>query len=547
MTTLLPDRWDPWLDSLAPELADPLRATMARLQALLGQLAPLAPLAPDTYPRMRCVAMFDAGPGQPDSTRVLHMALFILLARRARAARMHLCWGVLQAPGRSRFCADEHALGALLTMRAPMPPSQADIDGWSKEQASRDAPDELWQVGGADSAALAHMTVRVTVAVAPDGASLQVMLAREGDVHQLRLALPEAGIVQRLVRHPVAALAENGRLRSGLRDTPTPEHAPSFGLTNTAVLTSRFDGGTLEFPLHQAHTPHAGLPVRRRMPKRGRLLGQLLFAGGTGLGQVALSGETMIFNGFASEFTGNRRCPLPPPEQFQVPRRGGARLPTFSLFHGRMQAIFMLDGAGRLLEWSAGHGKPEVRFRVVARDVAGVAQGFQTLGYASVADGRTIIHAITQHGQTADLCFPFAARRVLFGEFIGMISLARLALQISETQWLLSAGASMQTVDVDDGATVIALVRASANDAKQPALLVLSADRKNAHVCTATRRQLVLATELPMMHLVTDLRAQLLCSMLADTHELCVRLLHDDGLLLHVIPDPAALPGAGAA
>ncbi|NHZ89169.1 hypothetical protein F2P45_09085 [Massilia sp. CCM 8733] len=542
MTTLLPDRWDPWLDSLPPGLADPLRAMMAQLQPLLGLLAPLAP---DACPRMRCVAMFDAGPGQPDAARVLHMALFILLARRARAARMHLRWGVLQAPGRSRFSADEHALGALLTVRAPLPAGQADLDGWNTDQASHDAPDDFWQIGGAGTAALARMTARVTVAVAPDGASLQVTLARQGGVHALRLALPQAGIVQRLVRHPVAALAENGRLRTGLRDAPTPEHAPHFGLSDTKVLASRFDGGTLEFSLHHAFEPHAGMPVRRRLPKRGRLAGQLLFGGRAGLGQVALSGESMIFNGFTGEFTNSRRCPLPPPAQFQAPGRGGRPLPTFYQFHDRMQYVFMLDGAGRLLEWSAERGQPEIGFRVVASGGASVAQGTQVLGYASVAGGKTTIHAISQHGDAATICFPFAARRVLFGEFIGMPSLARLAVQVGATQWLLAAGADMQTVEVDEGATVIALVRASASHMnKQPALLVLSADRQSASLCTATLRQVVLVTGLPMVHLVTDQRAQLLCWMLAGTHELCVRALHGGGLLLHVIPDQAALPDA---
>ena len=141
--------WREWLDWFAPDLASVLGELVLRLDKLAGQSqsrAMLGRLEPDgiddlrqrgTYDRLllsewvlaeavpeefirraasnehlflsprlvtrhsesMLVAVFDAGPAQLGAPRLVHLALLILLARRAQAARARFAWGVWHAPG----------------------------------------------------------------------------------------------------------------------------------------------------------------------------------------------------------------------------------------------------------------------------------------------------------------------------------------------------------------------------------------------------------------------------------------------------------------
>jgi hypothetical protein len=76
-------------------LSDELAAALAPLVAGIAALLP---------PRQagagrKLLAVFDSGPGQLGSPRVGQVAVWIALARRARAAGLSFLWGVLQKPG----------------------------------------------------------------------------------------------------------------------------------------------------------------------------------------------------------------------------------------------------------------------------------------------------------------------------------------------------------------------------------------------------------------------------------------------------------------
>ncbi len=141
--------WQDWLNWFQPEQAQSIGATLLRLNSLLGdnwgrlqsgsqepngiddlrQRGPyhrlllsewsLADELPDEFlrraangehlflsPRLetkksdeRIIALFDSGPDQIGSARLVHIALWILMARRARQLGIDFSWGVLHSPG----------------------------------------------------------------------------------------------------------------------------------------------------------------------------------------------------------------------------------------------------------------------------------------------------------------------------------------------------------------------------------------------------------------------------------------------------------------
>jgi len=69
-------------------------------RAAFGEQAYLKPAFRQPQGGRRAVALLDAGPDQLGAPRIAHLALLVVLARRAEAAGVGFSWGVLQAPPR---------------------------------------------------------------------------------------------------------------------------------------------------------------------------------------------------------------------------------------------------------------------------------------------------------------------------------------------------------------------------------------------------------------------------------------------------------------
>src|SRR5688572_4841309 len=67
------------------------------------------------------VAVFDTGPTQLGAPRLVHVAMWILLAQRAQAAKARFAWGVLGKPGELHAADTPQALKRLLDARTYTP------------------------------------------------------------------------------------------------------------------------------------------------------------------------------------------------------------------------------------------------------------------------------------------------------------------------------------------------------------------------------------------------------------------------------------------
>jgi hypothetical protein len=100
-------------------LADSVPEEFLR-RAANGELLFMGPEPANSETSLRCVALFDAGPAQLGEPRLAHLALFILLARRAELAGAAFHWGILQQPA---VLYQEHGkcmASAACSMRVPM-------------------------------------------------------------------------------------------------------------------------------------------------------------------------------------------------------------------------------------------------------------------------------------------------------------------------------------------------------------------------------------------------------------------------------------------
>ncbi|WP_064748987.1 hypothetical protein [Lysobacter antibioticus] len=166
------------------------------------------------------VAVFDAGPSQLGASRLVHAALWILLAQRAQAAGARFLWGVLARPGELQEADSPAALKRLLSARSLTPGGAAsarasveqgadlgrDLQAqWAQAlDAAEPSPSERWSVGAhAPGYALGH---RVDV-VRADADELAVTVAARQARRELRLRLPDPEPSSRLLRGEFERLA----------------------------------------------------------------------------------------------------------------------------------------------------------------------------------------------------------------------------------------------------------------------------------------------------------------------------------------------------
>jgi hypothetical protein len=441
----LPDllhAWRPWLDWFAPELADAVGRMVQSLDPLLGpwrgdrlagapepdgfddvrrrgpyeRLVPsewlLADALPDEFlrraaagehlffaPRPQArrvartiVALFDAGPLQLGAPRLAHIALWILLVRRAAAAKGVLRWGVLQLPGQLNDGIQPADLKRLLRLRSFA--VAAPWTAWDECLAAATAGSgELWRIGGTwdtddfGSAVRPSHSVSLQRAVARD--ALDIAIIEDRRRRTAVLDLPPAPLAARLLRG------------NFLEPAPAPAHARShhkFAMSRPPILS--FGGGHVAVQL----LGQRGIQVFR-VPKPGRNEGNsrlhqlprgtaeplALAFHGKALGAL-LSGQDHL------HFWQIDLPPLPRPsrDSFQGTPGRANWLDAVLCKGARGVRLYVLDEARRLVAFEPdGEGATACRLREVASDVLGLARaGGARIVYAQQEGGKLVVHVV---------------------------------------------------------------------------------------------------------------------------------------------------------
>lgn len=587
-SALLP--WSEWLAVLPADLAAPLGELLLRLQPMVGRMAGAAPspdstpagvggiatrgpyqrlllsewalldAAPDEFLRRAaggellfgapepqvqrrahtCVLLFDAGPAQLGEPRLAHLALFILLARRALDAGAELLWGTLQAPHALRSGCASDAAHAMLAARTLARVGAADLAAWNGILKAYDDATEVWQVGAAGAATVERASAQAGIEQDLLDAVLAVSIGqgRPQVRRQLRLALPAPQLGARLLRHRARADAPAPKAPDpGVSDAISPAHAPCFALADNWVAVAGVSGGSMLHAVKRDPYSRSGKPRSYPPLAKGKELGVVLF--GKMLGRVVSDGAQLTLLRFpGNPFGHERSVPLPPPDQFVVPAELDGWMPTFFLKEpGASQHVLMLDAAGQLGCWSSVGNRafPEVRFHRLAERVVGAAQSETCLYYASCDGKETTIHCVSgrMEAPLKMAVHPFRATQVLFG--VGPCGW-RHAAYSGLNLWLLVGGnGNSVAIEVGAGATAIGIASAGPQRTDGPALLVLDESRCAVELHAQGASRVILRSKVPIAEAVLDLAGERLC-WVTGQGELRVIDLHSRATLLDVAP-----------
>lgn len=557
---VLLEPWRPWLSLFPDDLSEPLgglllrlhpqigplRSTPARADALpegVGSIVQRGPYErllisewayadaePDEFIRRaasgelmfagpepaarrrsrRCLVLFDAGPLQLGEPRLLHLALFILLARRAQEAGAVFEWGIAQCPGVVHDDCGRNGITALLQARGLDAVNATHLAAW--DALIDKTGDDAWVIGAHGLQAPAAVRGQVAIKRQLLAEKLDVVVRMHLASRTVALDLPKPDLAIRLLRTPFEALAapmpvvqKNGR--------PSLLRAPCFAFASSMLAVSQLDGSIVVYPVPTSFKSRPGAERRHAAPQKGSVLGAGIF--GKSLGYLVSDGDTLRFKGFPGESFASKYAVVtrPEPEQFRAPPQGGRWLAVHFLKR-ESQAnrtaprvhhhdVFALDLDRNLVGWSRSSTQQNgtatlspIDCATIARDVIGTSQTERHLLYAAADDKGTHIYRRTV-GDARVASLPYKGSEVWFGATAaGWAHTPRglLALRCSETEWQVGIVDSMARIVVHDGDKVIGV--AHSNKANGPGLVVLTAKKRIIELhCTGSVRVLVRSPE----------------------------------------------------
>ena len=386
-------------------LADELPDEFLR-RAVSGEHLFLAPRPKARQADRLIVGIFDAGSLQLGAPRLAQLALWILLARRARQFGGELRWGVLQSPGALHEAHTPQDLQKLLAARSFEPAGASQWASWQETLSAHSGLGECWLVSPQPLSAgwrdpfLTHH-VRALRSLQAD--TLDVTLHERKAQRALQLPLPAPATALPLLKGMFVPQARTDlHQHHDLRLAIT--RAPLLSLQGTLVAVPLLDEpGAVLFPIPRAADRKQGKPRRHRWAAGAQPLAAVV--NGKQFGAL-LSDATHLYFWQMQRFPVMQR---PEREQFDAPPGVASWLRAAWLRQTGRERLCVLDKSRRLVAWTAAPLKgvrspPDIGMRTIDTDVRGLAQwGDGELVFAVRCAGWVWVRRLSAEGSASPM------------------------------------------------------------------------------------------------------------------------------------------------
>ncbi|MFJ2319564.1 hypothetical protein [Pseudomonas sp. NPDC087817] len=370
-------------------------------RAVVGEHLFLAPQYRSHQASRLMVVLFDAGPLQLGAARLVHMALLILLARRAKDAGAELRWGILQQAPQLHALDSAAQLKRLLSARTFKTVDAGHWQAWRDGLNAQPEPvGECWLVGqrlpATEGLSCSH---RVQVSRSLDGRSLSVDLQAAG-TRRVTLPMPDERLALQLLKGhfegEVVAAAPTAKGRVP-RVSLTLQPVISSAGTHVALKLLGEPGMVvIKLPVHNQKKP---LEIRKSLWSAQQTALAATF-NGKALGAVLSDQWQLTF----WSMPGLKPVDKPGLEELKLPPGTASLLPVAGLRNKSTGRLFLLDGQGHLAFWVVETGrtpaKPKTRrTHRLAADVLSMAKvDNDVVVYARREGDRLHTHSVNADG-----------------------------------------------------------------------------------------------------------------------------------------------------
>lgn len=250
ITHLLPSEW-----LLADEVPDEFNRRAAMNEQLY-----FYPQNVEPKQALISTVLFDSGLSQLGGPRIVHLALLILLARRAQASRAEFYWGILQSsPKDWQTEVNPNTIeNNLLKSVATVEVVDTDIDQWQSQLASLGKVTDRWVIGGdsIESAAGLGTCIKISEEIDPQNKILSIQIIKNARATSFQVELPDDATAARMIRNPFkSTTAETKRSKYKIN----PHRRLQFSRDNRKILVG-IKGGLVSYPIPNSPALKIGKP-----------------------------------------------------------------------------------------------------------------------------------------------------------------------------------------------------------------------------------------------------------------------------------------------
>lgn len=220
------------------------------------------------------VVLFDSGPDQLGSPRLAHLAILVVLIRRADRAKANFAWGTLQNSGLPFLHGvSESEMIELLRARTSTNVSDSMLNDWINRSLETNRPEEIWLVGGERLHQISphHVVSRVKVedVLEPQVRQVSVEIQRpKGRPRRVLLDLPDNAACARLLRDPYQVRVSIPRKFS----TMVSSSGLVFAHGGRRLFATSGDGTLMSFPVPNSPWDTPGNAKRHTLGNVGRIV-----------------------------------------------------------------------------------------------------------------------------------------------------------------------------------------------------------------------------------------------------------------------------------
>lgn len=370
-------------------------------RAVVGEHMFLAPQYRAREANRLIIVLFDAGPLQLGAARLVHLALLILLARRAQEAGAELRWGILQNAPTLHELHTSAQLKHLLNARTWQVVSDEHWQTWRAwlSEQQHDAG-ECWLVGQrlpvSDPQSCTH---RVQVQRSLDGRNLSFDM-QAAITRRVTLPIPNERLALQLLKGQfdgeVAAVVSSVKGQVPRVAVTLPPVISSAGTHVAMKMLDEAGMVVIKLPAEKQKKP---LEVRR----------YLWSAGQTPLSVAFLSRNlgALLSDRFELSFwnmPGLRAVKRPERSELQLPPGTATLLPNAWLRNGSSGRLFLLDSQGHLAFWVEKTGRTSYasepgKTHRLADGVLGLAKvSNEVMAYVRNDAGQLYAHSVGADG-----------------------------------------------------------------------------------------------------------------------------------------------------
>ncbi|UVM30833.1 hypothetical protein [Pseudomonas sp. B21-019] len=369
-------------------------------RAAVGEHMFLAPQYRAHQANRLIVVLLDAGPLQLGAARLVHLALLMLLARRAQEAGAELRWGILQSVPRLHELDTSAQLKCLLNARTYEVVGEEHWQAWRVWLAEQQPNvGECWIVGQrlpkTDNQSCTH---RVQVHRSLDGQSLSFEL-QATTTRRVSLPMPDERLALQLLKGQFDGEVVVAPPLKGSVPRVSLTLLPVIASAGTHVAMKMLDEQGMVVIKLPAANQKKPLEIRRHLWKAGQVPLTVTFMHST-LGAVLSDQWQLSF----WNMPGLKAVDKPDPKELKLPPGTGTFQPVAWLRNSTTGRLFLLDTQGHLAFWAVETGRSPARPKTgqthrLTDGVVGLAKVTkERVAYVRNDGGRLYAHSVDAYG-----------------------------------------------------------------------------------------------------------------------------------------------------